>query len=77
MFVQDNLTLSEEELRRVYTYHIFTFYSVLRLEKYPMEFNRKGVDLIAWQAKMLRKSGEQNPYFWIRRFFIYFFILFL
>ena len=31
--------MSADELWKVYTYHVFTFYSVLRLEKYPMVFN--------------------------------------
>ena len=37
--VQSDISLTRDELSRVFTYHIFTFYSVLRLEKYPMVFN--------------------------------------
>ena len=32
-------SLRRAQLRAVYTYHVFTFHSVLRLEKYPMVFN--------------------------------------
>jgi len=37
--VEAELSLTPDQLALIYTYHVFTFYSVLRLEKYPMVFN--------------------------------------
>jgi len=37
--VKDNLTFTEEQLNILYAFHMFTFTSVLRLEKYPMVFS--------------------------------------
>merc|ERR1719470_314543 len=37
--VQDRLTFTKEQLNTLYSFHMFTFSSVLRLEKYPMVFS--------------------------------------
>eukprot|EP00090_Calanus_glacialis_P013551 TRINITY_DN22218_c0_g1_i1.p1 TRINITY_DN22218_c0_g1~~TRINITY_DN22218_c0_g1_i1.p1 ORF type:complete len:1958 (-),score=615.01 TRINITY_DN22218_c0_g1_i1:364-6237(-) len=37
--VQDRLTFTKEQLNTLYAFHMFTFSSVLRLEKYPMVFS--------------------------------------
>jgi len=37
--VKDSLTFTQEQLAALYTFHMFTFSSVLRLEKYPMVFS--------------------------------------
>jgi len=37
--VKDKITFSKDQLKILYTFHMFTFTSVLRLEKYPMVFS--------------------------------------
>ena len=58
VLVQQGIHLNTIELKKVFTYHVFTFYSVLRLEKYPMVFNCEEEHNCAVFVPLSQKNGD-------------------